>query len=433
MYLLKKVFQLRDKANPDMEKPFLEHLEDLRIMITRVVLTLVIAMVACFAFQKKVMDVLREPVENVWAVKSAEKLPDDFKVADWERAKELERAALALSDEERNAFLKQVTEEEKFNVECVRLVRAAKKLEADQQTAFLQEAASFNEDLRKRVDALLAKGADPESAGGREINDLSTLQPTEGFMLSMKLAFFSGIVVSFPLVLLYILQFVLPGLHDNERKTLWPAMAIGFGLFLAGVCFAYFVVLPRALVFFASWDESLGIASDWRIGWYISFATQFTLLFGLSFELPVVVMVFVKLGLLTYEMMNRTRSYAVLAIVVIAAIITPTSDIFTLSLMAGPMYLLYETCIWLAYFDEKKKRARQAEEDKAHLDRLLESEDEEHPDEMGHDHFDDELDHEEPDLHSTEEGEEEDLGDDHDDLDDFDEYSEDPDNHRKDD
>ena len=106
MYLLKKVFQLRDKANPDMEKPFLEHLEDLRIMITRVVLTLVIAMVACFAFQKQVMDVLREPVENVWAVKSAEKLPDDFEVADWEPAKELERAALALSDNKPDAKLK---------------------------------------------------------------------------------------------------------------------------------------------------------------------------------------------------------------------------------------------------------------------------------------------------------------------------------------
>ncbi|MGB6222899.1 twin-arginine translocase subunit TatC [Haloferula sp.] len=437
MYLLKKVFQLRDKANPDMEKPFLEHLEDLRIMITRVVLTLVISMIACFAFQRQVMDILRAPVENVWAVKAAEKLPADIPVADWESAKELERAALALSDTEREAFLKQIPEDEKFDVECVRLVRAAKKLEGEKLTAFLDTTTAGNQALRERIDALLLTDADPDGGGDRAINDLSTLQPTEGFMLSMKLAFFSGIVVSFPLLLLFVLQFVLPGLHDEERSTLWPAMAIGFGLFLAGVLFAYFVVLPRALIFFAGWDESLGIASDWRIGWYISFATQFTLLFGLSFELPVVVMVFVKLGLLTYEMMSRTRSYAVLAIVVLAAIITPTSDVFTLSLMAVPMYILYETCIWLAYFDEKKKRREQEAEEKERLARLLEYE-EQNPD---HDHDRDDEDHdpsdpehdnqghEELDPHATEEGEEEDFSDDHKPWDDY----EDPDEHRKND
>ena len=213
---------------------------------------------------------------------------------------------------------------------------------------------------------------------------------------------------------------------------MWPAMLIGFGLFIGGVLFAYFVVLPRALVFFASWDESLGIGSDWRIGWYISFATQFTLLFGLSFELPVVVMIFVKLGLLSYEMMNRTRSYAVLAIVVIAAIITPTSDILTLSLMAVPMYVLYETCIWLAYFDERKKKRQQKDEDKEYLDRLLEQQDDDdHHDDSDNDHHDD---HEhDPDPHSTEEGEEEDHGDDHSPWDDYDDSTEDPDEHRRDD
>ncbi|MFC7336111.1 twin-arginine translocase subunit TatC [Haloferula chungangensis] len=432
MYLLKKVFQLRDKANPDMEKPFLEHLEDLRVMITRVVLTLIIAMAACFAFQKHVMDVLRAPVEQVWEVKTAEKLPTTFTVADWEKAKELERAALALSDAEREAFLQQIDEGAKFNVECVRLVRAAKKLEGENLSAFLDATTSGDELLREQVDALLATGANPEASGGRELNDLSTLQPTEGFMLSMKLAFFSGIIVSFPLLLLFTLQFVLPGLHDSEKKMLWPAMAVGFGLFLAGVLFAYFVVLPRALVFFASWDEGLGVASDWRIGWYISFATQFTLLFGLSFELPVVVMVFVKLGLLSYEMMNRTRSYAILAIVVLAAIITPTSDILTLSLMAVPMYVLYEACIWLAYFDEKKKRREQEEDDKKHLSKLLADEDEDHPLSDSGDSEDDHYDHDDHELdpHETEEGEEEDSGDDHRP---WDEYYDDPDRHRRDD
>jgi len=164
-------------------------------------------------------------------------------------------------------------------------------------------------------------------------------------------------------LLLFILQFILPGLHGNERRVLWPAMAVGFGLFLTGVVFAYQFVLPRALLFFYDWSSGLGVSNDWRIGEYITFATQFTLLFGLSFELPVVVMVLVKLGLLTYETMAKTRTYAVVAIYITAAIITPTPDIMTLNLMALPMLLLYEICIWLAWFDRKKAREQEAREE----------------------------------------------------------------------
>lgn len=152
------------------------------------------------------------------------------------------------------------------------------------------------------------------------------------------------------------------------RKILWPAMVVGFGLFLCGALFAYFVVLPRALEFFYGWSDGLGVSNDWRIGEYISFATRFTLLFGLSFELPVVVMVLVKLGLLSHDTMSSTRMYAVLAIFVIAALITPTPDAFTLLLMALPMIALYELCIWLAWLDrrrlriEEEREAREAEE-----------------------------------------------------------------------
>jgi hypothetical protein len=159
-----------------------------------------------------------------------------------------------------------------------------------------------------------------------------------------------------------VLQFVLPGLHAHEKKVMWPAMAVGFGLFLGGVLFAYYGVLPRALMFFYEWSGNLGVSNDWRIGEYISFATTFTLLFGLSFELPVVVMVFVKLGLLTYETMSNTRSYAILAIFVAAAILTPTPDVLTLLLMALPMIVLYEICIWLAWLDRRKNRMEEERE-----------------------------------------------------------------------
>lgn len=371
MYLLKKVFQLRDKANPDMEKPFLEHLEDLRVMITRVVITLVVSMIACFSLQKPLMHILRKPAEDVWTEHARKSLPPQIDIHSWEKAKLVEEAAASLEGEVRDAFLANYDPATRNLVESAKILRAANLLPEDQRAAFIRAAVGDQATLGETLDLLIETGANPAIGQGSNLMLMSALRPTEPFMLSMKLAFFAGLVVSFPFLLYFILQFVLPGLHTHEKRVIWPAMAVGFGLFLSGVFFAYFLVLPRALVFFYEWGLDMGVENDWRIGDYISFATQFTLLFGLSFELPVVVMVFVKLGLLTFEMMHRTRAYAVLAIVVIAAAITPTSDLISLSAMAIPMYLLYEACIWLAWLDERKRRRREEEESRDRLDHLL--------------------------------------------------------------
>ena len=140
-----------------------------------------------------------------------------------------------------------------------------------------------------------------------------------------------------------------------------PALAIGFGLFLLGVLSAYFYVIPTTLQWFHEYFRDLGIPDGWRIGSYIGFVTSFCLIFGISFELPVVVMVLVKLGLLSSTTMRRTRSWA-MTIVVASAIITPTGDILTLSLLAGPMIVMYEICIWLAVIHEKKLAREEADE-----------------------------------------------------------------------
>lgn len=388
MFLLKKVFQLRDKANPDNEKPFLEHLEDLRVMITRSLVVLMVSMVGCFMFQDTLMEILRKPIDEVQEIHSTKLLPATITPTQWEDAKKVEFASLSFEPERRAIYFAEFDADTLHRVELVRLLRAiasfpGKKDDAERikkQEAFLKKISAQPGDLTMVMD-MLAKGASPNLDERGNLKMLSTLTPTESFMLSMKLAFFAGVVVSFPFLLLFILQFVLPGLHSHEQKVLWPALAIGFGLFLFGVFFAYMFVLPRALTFFYEWSTQMGVSNDWRIGEYVTFATQFTLLFGLSFELPVVVMVFVKIGLLSYETMRKTRSYAILAIFVAAAIITPTPDAFTLCLMAGPMCVLYELCIWLAYFDDKKKAQREAEEekqrneeDRLRLERLLKDE-----------------------------------------------------------
>ena len=375
MYLLKKVIQIRENSHPDHEKPFLEHLEDLRVMITRVVITLVISMVVCFAFNKELMAFFRQPVDEVLETQLEATLPEDaprpLTVEAWGDARKIEQAALSLTPDQRAGFYGALDDEALvFNAKSVALLRAAMLLPEEKRDAFvasLDESDEFKLQLR----ALIRTGPSTNNDLQGNLRMMSALKPTEGFMLSMKLSLVAGIVLAFPLLLLFILQFVLPGLHANEKRVLWPSMAVGFGLFLAGTAFAYYYVLPRALLFFYEWSGGMGISNDWRIGEYISFATQFTLLFGLSFELPVVVMVFVKLGLLSYETMAKTRSYAVVGIFVAAAVLTPTPDIFTLTLMALPMIILYEICIWLAYFDRKKSLIRQEQEARERMERLL--------------------------------------------------------------
>jgi sec-independent protein translocase protein TatC len=377
MYLLKKVIQLRENSHPDHEKPFLEHLEDLRVMITRIVLTLMISMTVCFLFQKQLMEVLRRPVEQVWITQLREKLPQDtgsapkpLDVDVWEKAKSLEQAASGLEAGQRDIFYQNNDPNLAFHAKSVALLRAVLALPEEKRSTFLA-AVDIPADLKRQVEALVKTAPSPEADSRGNLRLMSALKPTETFMLSMKLSFFAGIIVAFPLLLMFVLQFVLPGLHANEKRVLWPSMLIGFGLFLGGVLFAYYAVLPRALLFFYEWSGNLGVSNDWRIGEYISFATQFTLLFGLSFELPVVVMVFVKLGLLSYEMMSRTRSYAILAIFVTAAVLTPTPDAFTLVLMAAPMLILYELCIWLAWLDRRKNRIAEEREAREREERLL--------------------------------------------------------------
>ncbi len=394
MYLLKKVIQLRENSHPDHEKPFLEHLEDLRIMITRIVITLLVSMTVCFLFQKKLMEVLRLPVERMWVQQLQEQLPQEKQGASkpldvdvWEKAKNIERAAAGLEAGERERFYAACDPELAFHARSVALLRAVLALPETSRPAFLDET-DVSADLKKQVRALLETSPSPEIDSRGNLRLMSALRPTETFMLSMKLSFFAGIVVAFPLLLMYVLQFVLPGLHGHERRMMWPALLVGFGLFLCGVFFAYFIVLPRALDFFYSWSGSLGVSNDWRIGEYISFATRFTLLFGLSFELPVVVMVLVKLGLLSYETMSRSRSYAVLAIFVTAAVLTPTPDAFTLILMALPMLVLYEICIWLAWLDARRNRQAEEQEAREREEQRLAAGDEELPSDDHHDPYD---------------------------------------------
>src|SRR3954462_209808 len=161
------------------------------------------------------------------------------------------------------------------------------------------------------------------------VGALRALAITDSFTISFRLAFYAGIVVSFPFLLYFVADFVLPALTAMEKRFLFPAILVSFGLFLTGVLTAYYWLLPKTVLFFFRDTQSLGWAPTWTVQEYYSFVTRFTLAFGLSFELPVVVLALVRFGLITYEFMKRTRPYAIVLLFIFATIISPTPEMRT--------------------------------------------------------------------------------------------------------
>ncbi len=193
---------------------------------------------------------------------------------------------------------------------------------------------------------------------------IKNYSPIEGIMVALKLALFGGLVVSFPFVIYFIGQFVLPALHVNEKKILLKAVGFSGGLFLLGVAFCYFIVMVFALGATVQFSQWLGFGADeWRADAYLSFVIKFMLGMGLSFQMPVIILLLVKIGLLDYDKLKRFRVYAFVANLTISAVVTPSGDPFTMLIMALPLHALYEISTLIAWYwhrQELKKQEQQS-------------------------------------------------------------------------
>ena len=253
---LRDIFKFRELPESETSKPFLEHLEDLRWTIVKMAMTLVVAMIVCFAFRSWLVRVLQAPLQQV----------------------------------------------------------------------------------------------------GGEVGTLKALGITDSLVISFHLAFYAGIVIAFPFLIYFAGQFILPALTPQEKNAMLPAVGVGFGLFLGGVVLGYYLVLPATLRFFFRDAQSLDWSPTWTVRDYFSFVTQLCVGFGVAFELPVIVLVLVRLGVLSVALLRRTRAYAFLLIFVAAAFLAPTPDAVSMALMGTPMYLLYELCIFVASMMERKRK-----------------------------------------------------------------------------
>lgn len=190
----------------------------------------------------------------------------------------------------------------------------------------------------------------------RDSGFLSALGVADSFMISIQVAAFAGLIASLPFILFFVGQFLLPALTFSEKKMILPIFISGVVLFLSGVLACYFYLIPVTLRFFVSDSKYMGIHPQWTIQNYISFVTQFSIGMGLSFEMPVVIITLAKLGIITHEFLRQKRRYFVVAIFFLAACITPTSDFFTMTVVAAPLILLYEICVWVTWSIEKARR-----------------------------------------------------------------------------
>jgi len=185
------------------------------------------------------------------------------------------------------------------------------------------------------------------------ISHLQVLSVTDPIVITFEVSFYAGIVITFPILLYYLAQFVLPALTLHERKIVVPVILASFGLFLVGVLFCYFFVLPQTLRFFFLYAKSLGWMTNWQVREYFAFVTQINIAFGLAFELPIIVVVLVYFRVLTSGFLRRTRRFAIVIVLCLAAFIAPTPDPITFLSLGVPMYLLYEVCIWLGWLVEQ--------------------------------------------------------------------------------
>jgi len=172
---------------------------------------------------------------------------------------------------------------------------------------------------------------------------------TEAFFTEIKVALAAGVFFSSPVIFYQIWRFLSPGLSGGEKRLVVPFVLCASAFFLAGAFFCYSVVLPIAFVYFIEQYGSIGVTPAIRIGEYFTFFFRMILAFGVTFELPVFTFFLVRLGIWNYRLMLSSFRYALVAIFIIAAILTPTPDIINQSLLAGPMVLLYVVSIGVAY------------------------------------------------------------------------------------
>ncbi len=173
-------------------------------------------------------------------------------------------------------------------------------------------------------------------------NQLVFYGPTEALFAAIKVSFLAGIVLSLPVVFYHFWKFIEPALLPKEQRWAIPLFLLAGGLFALGLVFCNLVILPLVIDFFVSFGMDRDITPALGVGTYIDFNVKFLLIFGCAFELPLVLTLLARVGVVSAQVLARYRKHAILACLILSAVVTPDATLFTMLLMAVPLMILYE-------------------------------------------------------------------------------------------
>lgn len=187
---------------------------------------------------------------------------------------------------------------------------------------------------------------------------LVNIEVAAQFLIHIRITLICALIVTFPVIIYQLWRFIAPALYENEKRTVKGAFAFASVLFYVGVAVGYALVFPLMLNFFSGYQVSPDIPNTFSLTSYISLFTSLVLTFGIVFEFPTVVAVLSSMGMLTKEGLSSYRKHAICVVLVLAAVITPSGDPFSLMVVSVPLYLLYEFSILIC-----RKRVQSVEEE----------------------------------------------------------------------
>lgn len=176
---------------------------------------------------------------------------------------------------------------------------------------------------------------------------LQSLNVTDSFVLAMQLAFYGGLLLAMPVILYQVAAFIFPALKQAEKRALLAAFIFGALLFLGGVAACYYLMVPQTLAAFIKYSEWLRMTPQWTVESYVGFVTQFMIAVGVTFEVPLMILVLVRVGFLSVNTVRKGRKAMIAAAVILAAILAPP-DPLSMIVMILPMAAMFELTIWLA-------------------------------------------------------------------------------------
>ena len=319
--------QFEDEEEGGPVKSFLEHLEDLRWVLIKSGVALAVAFLFCLIGARHVVSAITKPLNDAARM----------------RYKKTPTVTVFVGTNVWGRFRPGTNALGAFSLGTNQSPHAALELVG------VPIGSNMVLALQPTTNAVLLEVADNPQ------QQLINLGPAAAFWIAVQVAMYGGLLIASPFIIYFVGAFILPALKLKEKKYALRGFAIGTGLFLTGVSFCYFALMPVALNAAAQYSEWLGFSSEqWRAEEYISFVCKFMLGMGLGFELPVVILSLVKIGILDFARLRAMRRYMIVINLILGAVLT-TPEVITQILMFIPLQGLYELTVWIAWYWELDK------------------------------------------------------------------------------